>query len=72
MMPQWSELRVTPLAFVIAPGRVACPRYISRVVGMYPPHLFVIKMCMCLFVCYVLVVCLPVGVDPDFSKRNLS
>jgi hypothetical protein len=45
---------------------------VSRVVGMYPPHLFVIKICLCLFVCYVLVECLPAGVDPAFSKRNPS
>jgi hypothetical protein len=36
---------------------------------MYPPHLFN-KICLCLLVCYVLVVCLPAGVDPAFSKRN--
>jgi hypothetical protein len=36
---------------------------------MYPPHLLAIKICLCLFVCYVLVVCLPAGVDPAFSRE---
>jgi hypothetical protein len=60
---------VVPLVLV-ALSHVVCPRSVSRVVGMYPPRWFVIKTCLCLLVCYVLVVCLPAGVDPAFSKRN--
>jgi hypothetical protein len=46
-------------------SRVVCSR--SRDVSA---SLVVIKTCLCLLVCYVLVVCLPAGVDPAFSKRN--
>jgi hypothetical protein len=56
-------VQVAPLVL----SRVVCLHSVSRVVGMYSPHWFVIKTCLCLFVCYVLVVCLPAGVDPAFS-----
>jgi hypothetical protein len=69
MKPYWSKLRVAPLAFVVVPSRVVCPRSVSHVVEMYPPHWFVIKTWLCLLVCYVLVVCLPARVDPAFSKK---
>jgi hypothetical protein len=38
---------------------------------MYAPHLFVIKTYLCLFLCYVLVVYLPAGVDPAFSMEAI-
>jgi hypothetical protein len=46
-----------------------CPCSVSHVVRMYPPHLFVIKTCMCLFVCYVFVECLPAEVDSAFFRN---
>jgi hypothetical protein len=70
MKPCWSEFRAAPLALVVVLSRVVCPHSVSRVVRMYPPHLFVIKICLCLFVCYVFVEYLPAGVDPAFFKKK--
>jgi hypothetical protein len=72
MKPCWSEHRVAPLAFVVVPSRVVCPRCTSRVVRDVSSSLVCNNNLSMLVVCYVLVVGMPAGGDPAFSKRNSS